>query len=105
MTVVTYKIPHFDQLLTAEGSHAHADKTWYRYLAGIEDLNIRVVDLEAQEEINTANILDLQTRVQFIESQQTVQNNRLDGLEIAVFGSAGGTGEYGDGFGAGFAVS
>ncbi len=98
-----YKIPNVGQQINS--AQFITTKPWFRYLEGIENLDGRMVTIEDLTAVFGPLILSMNTRLQTVEAEQSVQNNRLDGLEAEVFGGAGGSGEYGDGFGTGFAVS
>ncbi len=102
MSPPKFKIPTTSQPFTVSD---RAAQSWYRYLVGIEDVDTRLTPIETQDALNTNAILALTIRMDSVEAGQNVQDNRLDDLEVAVYGGAGGTGQFGDGFGAGFEVS
>lgn len=100
---IKFKTPNANQRFVA--AEQLITQSWYRYLGGIENLDGRTTTIETLTAAFGPLIIDLDTRLQAVEAEQTVQNNRIDGLEAAVFGGSGGSGEFGDGFGSGFAVS
>lgn len=64
MSHLKSKIPNFDHSMITPGPHAHTDRIWYRYLAGIEELSTQLQDVD--DTTGGKSLAQLITKVQEI---------------------------------------